>query len=193
MRVITLLNEDFNTACKDLTNKIKNSFIPDIIVSIPTGGRDVGKMILKELDNKDILYAEIKVQRNTTKIKEIKIIHYVIKNIPKFLANWIRILEIEIMLIKLKFKKTIRTGTVELDENIDAFLKQGYKNILVVDDAIDSGSTVEFICSYIKKNYPTNIIKIAVITVTTNKPLVDADYFLYHNRTLVRFPWSHDA
>ena len=32
----------------------------------------------------------------------------------------------------------------------------------------------------------------AVVTVTSVKPLIMPDYFLYNNRTLVRFPWSID-
>ena len=35
-------------------------------------------------------------------------------------------------------------------------------------------------------------LKIAVITVTTATPAVEPDYCKYHNRTLIRFPWSID-
>jgi hypoxanthine phosphoribosyltransferase len=147
MRVITLLNRDFILACKDLSNKIKESFAPDIIISILTGGAYVGKMIMQELDNKNILYAEIKIQRGNTKRKELKVVHYIIKRIPQFIANWIRILESEMLLIKSKFKKPMRTGVINFEKNIDEFLRQGCKNVLIVDDSIDSGATVEFVCS----------------------------------------------
>jgi hypoxanthine phosphoribosyltransferase len=193
MRVITLLNEDFVSACRNLANKIKDSFAPDVIISILTGGAYVGKIILKELDNKDILYAEITIQRGNTKRKELKIVHYIIRMIPKFIANWIRILESEMLLIKSKVKKPSRTGIIDFEKNIDEFLKIGCKNVLIVDDSIDSGATVELACSYISENYPNNIIRVAVIAVSTDRPLIDADYFLYHNRIQARFPWSHDA
>jgi hypoxanthine phosphoribosyltransferase len=193
MKVITLLNEQFILACNDLTNKIRKSFAPDMVISVLTGGSHVGKLILEGLNDEHILYAEIRIQRGHSKTKEMKIVHYIIKKIPKFLANGIRILESELLLIKSKLKRPIRTGVIVFEENIDSLLKQGDKNILLVDDSIDSGATMELLYSHIERNYPPNTIKIAVIAVTTNKPLIDADYFLYHNRTQARFPWSHDA
>ena len=42
-------------------------------------------------------------------------------------------------------------------------------------------------------HYNNISIKIAVITVTTPHPIIDADFYLYHNRVLVRFPWSNDV
>ena len=46
---------------------------------------------------------------------------------------------------------------------------------------------------YLEKHYANIVVKIAVITVTTPNPIVDADYFLFHDRVLVRFPWSNDV
>jgi hypoxanthine phosphoribosyltransferase len=194
MKVITLINKNFVSACKDLADKVNNSFfLPDVVIGIPTGGSYIGKIILKELNNKDIFYAEIKIQRNSTKRKEIKIVRYILKRIPRFLTNWIRMLESEALLIKSKVRKSQKIEHIEFDNKTDYILKQGNKNILLVDDAIDSGTTLNIIYSYIETHYPANKIKIAVITVTNNKPLIDADYYLYHNRVLIRFPWSNDA
>ena len=85
-----------------------------------------------------------------------------------------------------------REGKIILPPQIDSFLKQGHKNILLVDDAIDSGATLNLIKEHIHKNYQNSNIKIAVITITTKEPIISADYYIYNNRTLIRFPWSND-
>jgi hypoxanthine phosphoribosyltransferase len=142
----------------------------------------------------NISYTDIKIQRKTTKRKERKIIRKILQIMPQFITNWLRMLESEILRIKIKFGEPQRVGNIEFEDRIDnILLKRGCKNILIVDDAIDSGTTLKLIYSYIKTNYSVNVIKVAVITVTNNKPIIDADYYLYHNRTLVRFPWSNDV
>jgi hypoxanthine phosphoribosyltransferase len=193
MKVVTLADEQFILTCKELSREIKDSFTPDIIISVMTGGIYVGRQILKALDDKHIYCAEILIQRSHTKKKEIKWVHFIIKRIPKFIADWIRISESTILYVKSKFKKPLRVGKLQFEENIEVLLKYGEKKVLLVDDSIDSGATMEFLHSQLVKYYPHNTYKIAVIAVTTNNPLIDADFYIYHNWTQARFPWSHDA
>ena len=62
-----------------------------------------------------------------------------------------------------------------------------------VDDAIDSGVTIRVVCDALQERYGMDaVIKTAVVTVTTDAPLLDADFYCYHDHTLVRFPWSMD-
>ena len=102
---------------------------------------------------------------------------------------------VEMVYEDLKAKKfnPKREGKVELPADIDILLRQGEKNVLLVDDAIDTGATLKLIKDTLAERYPLAVIKIAVITVTSNHPLIDADYYLFHDRTLVRFPWSNDV
>ena len=65
--------------------------------------------------------------------------------------------------------------------------------ILIVDDACDSGSTLRAVMDAVRKISPERVvIKTAVITTTTYRPVVSPDFSLYRNRTLIRFPWSKD-
>ena len=64
--------------------------------------------------------------------------------------------------------------------------------ILVIDDAIDSGDTLFAIATTLKDMNPDARIDIAVMTETTRHPRIRANYTLYRNRTLIRFPWSND-
>lgn len=64
--------------------------------------------------------------------------------------------------------------------------------VLLIDDAIDSGDTLFSIIHSLKKMNPAVRVEVAVVTVTTPAPRVKADFTIYHDRVLVRFPWSSD-
>ena len=66
------------------------------------------------------------------------------------------------------------------------------KKILIIDDAIDSGDTLSAIVETLKKTNPKAKVATAVLTETTKNPAIRADYTLYRNQTLIRFPWSND-
>jgi hypothetical protein len=64
--------------------------------------------------------------------------------------------------------------------------------VLLIDDAIDTGATIQQARLQLLEQFPGITLRVAVITVTTPHPICDADFCLYHNRTLCRFPWSND-
>jgi hypothetical protein len=39
---------------------------------------------------------------------------------------------------------------------------------------------------------PRARVKVLAITVTTTSPMIMADYYIYYDSVLVRFPWSKD-
>ena len=79
-----------------------------------------------------------------------------------------------------------------VDSSLITVLKEGGLNVLVVDDAVDSGATLRNVISALMDISPNNVIKTAALTVTRKSPIVMPDYYLYHDRTLMRFPWSED-
>ncbi len=82
---------------------------------------------------------------------------------------------------------------VEIPDGLAAVLSQNIQPaILVIDDAIDSGDTLFAIVETLKKTNPNAKVETAVITETTHHPRIRANYTLYQNRTLIRFPWSSD-
>jgi uncharacterized protein len=65
--------------------------------------------------------------------------------------------------------------------------------VLVVDDAVDSGATLATVLQTLRDVCPPEVeVRTAVITVTTEDPVVAPDYTLYRG-VLCRFPWSFDA
>ncbi|MDE7154721.1 MAG: phosphoribosyltransferase domain-containing protein, partial [Muribaculaceae bacterium] len=62
------------------------------------------------------------------------------------------------------------------------------QNILIVDDAIDTGKTLLSILNELNNvNFKT-----AVLTVTIDNPKVTPHYNLFKN-VILRFPWARDA
>lgn len=194
MKVINLLGQDFDCACNLLAQKVSDSYAPDLIIGVLTGGGYIARKINDLIPNKsNRKYIEVKIQRTTTKQKDSKLISFILKYSPTFLLNKLRILESIISEYRTQKHNPKREGKIILTEGIDSYLKEAPRKILIVDDAIDSGATIDLIHKYLSTNYPLSEVKIAVITVTTRRPLIEADFYLYHNQILVRFPWSKDV
>ena len=67
------------------------------------------------------------------------------------------------------------------------------KNLLIVDDAIDTGYSAEQILSFLLGNgYHKEQIKIAVLTNTNNNSACLADISLF-DQVKFAFPWSFDS
>lgn len=193
MKVITLLGSDFSDSCLLLSQKVNETYSPNLVIGILTGGGYVGQELVKALPkSSERKYTEIKIQRSGTKKKEKGFLKLILKYSPTFLLNWMRMLESVILERKAQKNNPKRTGTIIIPKDIDEFLKENPKKILLVDDAIDSGATLNLLKEYLESHYKIAAVKIAVITVTTPHPIIDADFCLFHDRVLVRFPWSND-
>lgn len=194
MKVISLLGSDFAESCRLLAQKISRDYNPDLVIGVLTGGGYVGKEVFKSLPHAEKrLYVETRIQRTGTRTKERSVIRRILKYSPVFLLDWMRMLESVVLERKAKRKNPKREGVISLPRDVDSLLKSELRNVLLVDDAIDSGATLHLLKNYLERRYAKIVVKIAVVTVTTPNPIVDADYFLFHDRVLVRFPWSNDV
>ncbi len=194
MQVKTLIGQDFVNACLEIASKVSSDYSPDLVVGVLTGGGYVGRKVFDALpNNAGIKYVETKIQRESTVKKENPLVKFVLKHSPYFLLNWMRMIESNILEKKSKKENPKRVGKIELDADTDSLLKKGNVKVLLVDDAIDTGATLKLLYDYIVEKYSNVEVRIAVVTVTMGEPLIDADYSIFHNRTLVRFPWSNDV
>jgi len=68
-----------------------------------------------------------------------------------------------------------------------------FKNVLIVDDAIDTGYSIKQVISALSARFSNiGLIKVAVITLTKKSPVYFPDYYIYNNQ-LCLFPWSLDS
>lgn len=72
------------------------------------------------------------------------------------------------------------------------FISSGANKILIIDDAVDSGHTIEAAVKAINALSKDLEIRTASLVLTRKDACVKPDYFLYSPGTLLRFPWSDD-
>lgn len=186
MRVITLNQLEFERTCHDLSRHIgESAFKFDCIVSIANGGVYVGNEINKYLK---LPHFTVFLQRSTTRRKSS--FKSLLKRLPTWLTDRLRL--IESFILRRSSHSEKKSVPVEIPVDLHDFLVDAYKCVLIVDDAIDSGSTVKAVEETIKKQFPLTEIKIAVINVTQKRSLNIKDFSAYNECVLIRFPWSFD-
>lgn len=184
MQVITYTPSLLQSAAECLSSQIlRKGDQPSFIVAIRHGGAEVGRLMKANFPMAK--YEEITLTRSFGVQKST--LQPFLQRLPVKLKDWLRIFEIR-MLDVLKTKRYPRRyGNIML-----SIAPKAGEMILLIDDAIDTGATIQKAKEEILRAFPEVLIKVAVITVTTDHPICNADYALYHNQTLCRFPWSMD-
>lgn len=178
--VITLDAENFAITCDQLqTQIVASGFVPDIVVGIRTGGAYVADNVFPDTPHTYTLLQRLSTRRKAN--------HYgrLLRSLPRFLADTLRIAES--FLLSLRRPKPIAADVVDVPD------LSGRRSILIVDDAVDSGVTLDAVYRAVAAAYPEADVRTATITVTTRSPLKMPDVYLYNDYTLIRFPWSLDA
>lgn len=178
-RVVTLDNAALGEVCARLERSaLASGFRPDAVLSIATGGIKVGELMFKQLP-----HLTTKLQRPSTKTKT-TFVKNIVKRLPRSVQDAMRVAEAGIL--ELAPTRPADPAQVVLPALSD------FKRLLVVDDAVDSGATLEAVLAAVKKAVPDAEVKSAAITVTTRQPLAVPDFAIFNNLTLIRFPWSMD-
>ncbi|MEB0773484.1 phosphoribosyltransferase [Citrobacter portucalensis] len=189
MKVITI---DFNSACVELAEKVKESYQPEVIVGIATGGLFVAQILSEQMN---IPLVVVKKQRPMTKIKNKIHLDLVLKKIPYVVSNILRVLETKFNEYRFeKNKSNISYSDISVEWIEGSFTSlSSFNKILIVDDSIDSGKTLYLVKQFIKMNLGHKVeIKMAVLNQTFKNPLVNPDFLLDKN-VIYRFPWSKDT
>lgn len=193
MNVVTLSAPSLDWQTKELAEKIEKDHPQpfDIVIAIKRGGSYVARSFLKSFpEDKVLFFTEAQVQRPTTKRKK-EWVTKGLRRLPLWYLDFLRCIEASLLSIKHSMSKSA-IPAISLGDDLASKVRSGKPEVLVIDDAVDSGVTVKAVIDSIKRLNPEARMTTAVITQTTSNPLVKADYFIYNNRTLVRFPWSAD-
>lgn len=188
MVVITLDYETFFSKCTDLISKI--DYQPDLIVGILNGGGYVIDEFKNENKFHGVQFELVKLQRSSN-IKNNYIVRFFLKLLPYFIANKFRVYESEIAKETIKTLELDKLLNLGIDFKRKSYFKKNIKNILIVDDAIDTGKTMFIVKNNLCKLFPNAQIKSAVLSWTIECSIFKPDYYLFKN-VLVRFPWSMD-
>lgn len=189
MKVITLLTDDFESKCRELSRLIRESGTAySFIVGIAMGGDHVGRIVAAELSSADTRYVTVVARRPSTRHKT-RLVETVLRWLPRRLNDGLRIIEARLLASRKKPEK------IDVEISIDdrqAIASASAPHILIVDDAVDSGTTMRSVADELRAINPQAILTTAAITQTTSTPLINVDFALYRNNTLIRFPWSKD-
>ncbi len=183
MKVITLDKERFTDACSDLASEVDASgFRPSLIIGIRSGGEYVAREMAGKWPGAVLEF--VSMQRPSTSGK--KKYEKLLSTLPLWILDLIRIAESWLLSLRKPrgMEKVCLLPTLEY---------VGKRNVLVVDDAVDSGATMLAVVDAIRSHGGDIDLRTAAITVTTRAPEIEPDFALFRNRTLIRFPWSMDA
>lgn len=179
-RVLTLDWDSFAAACRDLRHAVDAAaYRPDIVISVPRGGNYLVEQGWSDSPHSAV--SIIRPRRPSLKQAACRLLKY----LPLSLRDRLRIWDAK--------RLVRRSGHMSAAEIILPAIDPAVRRVLLVDDAVDSGATLAAITAQFKKQYPQLAVKTAVITVTADQPVYMPDFYLYHNLTLVRMPWSIDA
>jgi hypoxanthine phosphoribosyltransferase len=132
---------------------------------------------------------------STATKSKFSLVKKIVSSLPRPVVDRLRVIEHALLT-----RKPVRArpenysfDQTELDI-LEDWLREAGPNpsIVVVDDAVDSGTTLSLVLDAVTQRAPGGEVRSAVITVTTPKPWVTPRYTLY-SRQLCRFPWSLDA
>lgn len=184
----TLLQEH----CQSLASRIQASgFEPMLMIGIKQGGAEVARLMRASFPASH--YCEVRISRPSTKQKGEGWMHRLLQKLPLWLCDLLRTVESRVNEWRSEGKQPVRIGQILLPADISHTLADARSaRVLLIDDAIDTGATIQQARQQLQAQFPHLDIRVAVITVTTQHPVCEADYYLYHNRTLCRFPWSND-
>ena len=192
MSVVTFTPALLAEACSQLSHRVKaGGFAPSLLIGIQHGGAEVARRMRNDFP--EAAYCEVRLSRPGTEQKSNGLTHRLLQHLPLWICNTLRIVESRVNEWRSKGKDPVRIGTIRLPDDIASTLSSpSNPSILLIDDAIDTGATIQQARLQLLKQFPDITIRVAVITVTIPHPICDADFCLYHNRTLCRFPWSND-
>lgn len=195
MQVVTLTPEGLNTHTARLADAViadaPTRF--DAIVAVMRGGSIVCDNFLRHFPRS--LYAaryDVALQRPSTKQMK-KGLGKILRRLPYPLLDAMRKVEAKMLSLRRKINGPHVIPEIEMPDGLAAALTQNHQpELLLIDDAIDSGDTLYAIVATLRKTNPETRITVAVITETTDNPRIRANHILYRNNTLIRFPWSDD-
>lgn len=196
MQVTTLNQDGLNAAAARLASAVAEGCRGqryDAVIGIRRGGAYVCDAFM--LSFPASLCGErhdVTLQRPGTRRKG-RLMSAILKRLPVKVLDMMRLAESRILSLRSRHAKEKEPPQVGIDSGLAAIVcDTAAPRLLLIDDAIDSGHTLSEVIATLKKMNPSARVETAVITETTENPLVRADYTIYRNRTLIRFPWSND-
>ncbi len=194
MKVITLNNAGLDWQTRELAARVLADHPEpfNCVLSVKKGGSYVAASFLKSFPAQNMLsYGEIDLHRPSTHYKKGMLVS-LLPHVPLWILNTMRFIEACMLKLNQQIFEPKAPHVTLPDDILESVNDVEVPEILVIDDAVDSGKTVRGIVNAILAANPRARVKVLAITVTTTSPMIMADYYIYYDSVLVRFPWSKD-
>jgi hypoxanthine phosphoribosyltransferase len=201
IKVQTVGHEQFREGCGRLWDIAQQTFRPDLVVGIRSGGWRVAEEMKTTRAPRDVVFVPLTCRRPTSDVKgNSQTFKLVLKVLPYFVLDGLRLVEYYALTLP-RCRAVVKHGAgeprVSDPAEVDAIraaaagLPPGAR-VLVVDDSLDSGATLVSVITTLRSVLPPDVeVRTAAFTVLGPTPIVDADFFLYRHINC-RFPWSYD-
>lgn len=194
--VVTFDKDAFDEACATLMRLAVHEGCPDLLIGIKTGGLHVANSMAKAVGYSVPVLA-ITCRRPSSQYKSgLAGLKKLLTRLPRPVIDLLRVVEHKLLTGRAPSENIgdYQFDLAELAELERWLARSGPRPaLLIVDDAIDTGTTLSLVLDAVRRRAPTEAkIASAVITVTTQRPRVLPDLTLYSGQ-LCRFPWSLDA
>lgn len=201
IKVRTVGRQEFREGCGRLWDIVQQTFPPDLVVGIRSGGWWVAEEMNRARSPEGVGFVPLTCRRPTSDAKgKSGAFKFLLKVLPYFVLNVLRQVEYYALTLP-RCRAVAKNGpgiaripdASELDAIRAAAARlRARSNVLVVDDSIDSGATLVSVINTLRSVLPADAtVRTAAFTVLGPAPIVGADFFLY-SRINCRFPWSYD-
>lgn len=180
MNYIELSRENVRNECIRFEKNIKNEYEYDLIIFVAKGAYYIGKF-LSEIDGTPLLM--ISATRKGSSLK--KFLKPFFKLVPKKAQIFLREKE-----MNSNYHKKNNDRLISFDDKKWNKYKNR-KNILIVDDSIDTGNSIEQVYKVVQNYYSDSNVEVAVFNCM-DKSTFKPKFTLYTN-TMINGPWSSDS
>lgn len=163
--------------------KIKKEYPVDLIIYVARAGLPIA-VYMNEVFATKMLGIDAHRKGNALKSK----MGPLVRHCPRFVRDLLITLE-----LKTKVHKRNTERKIEFHKLIDVMDTSGYKNILIIDDSVDTGNSMKLVCEAVKEKFTDARIKTYSLNVWEDSIQVfKTDYSTYEN-TVIRAPMSKDS
>lgn len=183
MEHLELTRKILEEQCSTWANNIKEVYQPDLIIYIARGGYLIGKQMKEAFQ---VPMIGVSTVRDGNSIKE------KIGPVVAMFPNCIRNLLISIEVKSNKHAKNTERK-VRLLKGVEDVKDKNIQKILVAEDSVDTGNSLQQAIKTIRTVFPDAEIKVASLNVwDKSKSIAHVDYALYEN-TIIKSPMSKDS
>lgn len=163
--------------------KIMHEYPVDLLIYVAKAGLPIA-LYMNEVFMADLLGIGAQRKGNSLKSKIGPLVAYC----PRFVRDMLITIE-----LKTKVHKRNAERNIEFHSSINDLNVQKYKNILIVDDSVDTGNSMKLVFDEVKERFPEAVIKTYSLNVwDDSKNVFETDYCSYEN-TIIRAPMSKDS